>query len=87
MKLTSPNSTNDGVGEIERRMKKIETLVRKLFWPERAPQAPRCPRGQGAQYKVILHCREAPACLSRLDGMVGELHKKGPGKEKCVMGI
>ena len=21
-----------------------------LFWPERAPQAPRCARGQGAQY-------------------------------------
>ena len=30
-------------------------------WPERAQQAPRCARGQGAQYKMTLHCREAPA--------------------------
>ena len=30
-------------------------------------------RGAGAQYKMILHCREAPACLSRPNGVAGEL--------------
>jgi hypothetical protein len=30
-------------------------------------------RGQGALYKMILHCREAPACLSRPNGVAGEL--------------
>ena len=32
-------------------------------------------RQEGAQYKLILHCREAPACLSRPNGMAREFHK------------
>jgi hypothetical protein len=43
-------------------------------WPERAPQAPLCRQGQGAQYKMKLPCREAPPCLSRPNGMGGKLH-------------
>jgi hypothetical protein len=43
------------------------------FWPERAPQA-RAARGvKGSQYETMLHCREASACLSRPNGMAGEL--------------
>jgi hypothetical protein len=47
----------------------------KLVWPEHAPQALRCARGRGAQYKMILRCREAPACLPRPNGVAEELHK------------
>lgn len=32
-------------------------------------------RGQGAQYKVMLHCREALECLPRPKGVAEELHK------------
>lgn len=39
------------------------------FWPEGAPKPPRFAWGEGAQYKIILHCREAPACLSRPNGV------------------
>jgi len=47
----------------------------KLVWPERAPQTQRCAWGRGAQYKMILHCRETPACLPRPNGVAEELHK------------
>jgi len=45
-----------------------------LCWPERVPQAPPRRRGQGAQYKMIVHCREAPACACLPVGRGGELH-------------
>jgi hypothetical protein len=58
-----------------------------IQWPERAPQATRYVRGQGAQHKMILHyrealrhaqgrefCRTAPACFCVSVGRAGGLH-------------
>jgi hypothetical protein len=43
--------------------------------PRKPRAVPACGRQEGAQYKMMLHCREAPACLPRPNGVAVELHK------------
>lgn len=45
-------------------------------WPKSPPASPALQDGgPGAQYKMILHCRGAPASLFHPNGMAGDLHK------------
>jgi hypothetical protein len=44
-----------------------------LGWRDR--RSPCLSVGGKGHKTVIIHCREAPACLPRLNGMARELHK------------
>ena len=77
------------VGDIERRLEEDGKLRKEIILagtcsvPPLAGCAGSLPTGrqEGAQYEMRLPCREAPACLSRLDGMAGELHKEDQEKK------